>query len=161
MAVSRLHPWLSKRGRANVSGQSISAAGTYTLSIALGRSDYKQAIVVATIPVSVAGTAQRRRTAHIVCTDTLSQAASQATLITTNAFTDAYYISRSITDSAHSGYFYTADSLVSDRYFSDNTPDDISIQSAQINGSNLEVIFKNNNGSSASSLTVDVEYRAQ
>lgn len=158
--ISRLHPWLTKRGRATVTGQSIAILSTYTLSIALGRSDFKQAFIVLTTPNSVAGVVQRRSTASIYCTDVASEAVSQATARISTSWTDGYYFARTYTDSAHKAYFSSAESKISEFYFGDSA-EAIQITSARINGSNLEIVFLNGSSSSAHTLTTHVEYRAQ
>lgn len=166
MAVARLHPVLTKRGRTNVVGQVIAAPPTvddppvtWTLSIALGRSDFTHGFVMLGQPNSVTA-AQRRTTANIYCTTVLADAVAQSTSRKTTTFRNGYKLNYTVIEWAHKGYFYDVDSNLSDAFFSTNA-NRIKVTSAQINGSNLEIVFTNTSLVTSATLTVDVEYRVQ
>jgi len=163
VAVAKTSHPLVKRGATSVSGQSISASSNYTLSIALGRSDFNLGFALVTVPNSVSGVLQRRTTAHLWFTDVLSQAVSQAslrTLVSTTSYNGIQYL---IPDNKHASYFYDADSLLSGAHFdaADEANAKIQITSAQINGSNLEIVFRNIHGAQSATLTVDVEWNVR
>lgn len=154
------------RGRASAASQAMSGSGssspTFLLSIPLGRTDYKTGVALIQTPSTVTGALQQRTIASLYFTDVLSDAVSQAMVRSSLTFTgyngDA---ATTLVDWRLSAYFYDVDSKLSDAAFGDSdTQEFIQISSAQINGSNLEIIF-NNTSAGSQVFTAHVEYRVQ
>lgn len=159
MATAKVTPPLVKRGSTSLVNQAVLANSTYTLSIALGRSDFNIGFAVVTIPNSLAFPLLRRTNAHLWFTDVLADAVAQSTLRVSVPFTSYQLIDYTIADNRHAGYFYSVDGFLSEAQFNnDEFTSAIRILSAQINGSNLEIVFKNINVVGTANVTVDVSW---
>lgn len=164
--TSRVRPAF-ERGRASVSGQSIASESNFTKTITLGRNDYIHGIVVIGNPASITAVNQRRLTANIHVTRTLSQAVAQSSnkeLVEFISYQDEAEIV--VIDWSHRAFFYSEDSRLSDSIFQEEELNVTSstgnrLLSAEIDGVDLNLVFRNTHVSLARTLTVDIEYSVQ
>jgi len=156
MAESRLVGFRTERGTHSVVGQSIAAASTYTVQVPLGRADYRFGVAVLVVPNSVA--ALPGRAMFVMFTDASANGVAQSH--TRDSTTIFGYENRpyTFTNWSTKGYYKGVDPALSDAYF-DTFGSYIRLNSAIINGSNLEFEFYNA-GPGARTLTINISYRS-
>lgn len=157
MTVADLRLLDTERGRKSVD-QTIAGGTTATISIPLKRSDFDFGSLILYLPYSVSDSRNRRSNANIVFTKVLTDAVAQAThrrFTVMRGYTGPAY---SFTNWSHKGYFYSDDATLSNSFFNDGSASSIRVHSARINGSSLELAFKNMSVGT-SILNLEIEYR--
>lgn len=154
-----INPIAYQTGQTATGAVSVAASSTSTISIALNRSDYQYGTLGIYIPVSASSnTLKHRVTALILITTNNSDAFAQGTDYRTETIQSGsgYY---SFTLWQHRGYDFADDAYLSNSLYTTVGSGTIRIDSARINGSNIEIVMRNTSGSSSGSYNVDVRWR--
>ena len=148
----------TERGRESVN-QVVSGGGTATISISLKRTDFDFGNLVLYLPNSVSDARNRRGTSNILFTRQLVDATAQSTNRDFTIMQGYTGVAYAFANWAHKGYFYSADSVLSDSHFMATTVGAIRIKSAVINGASLDIAFENTHPSNTPTLQVEIEWR--
>lgn len=154
-----ISPAIVQTGTTATGNVVVSASSTSTISIALNRSDYQYGIVHMYIPISgSSNTLKQRMTSLILVTTTQSEAVAQSTAYRTEvvASGSGYY---SFTLWQHRGYAFNNDSALSEYAYAVAGSGTLRIDSAVINGSNLEIVIRNQSASFTGTYNFDVRWR--
>ena len=128
------------RIKSSIANQNIPSVSDYTWSIALGVSGYTHGTVLLRVPFSVSNAFNRRGIGYYKFSTVLNEASGFGPSVS------QYVVSLSVfNDRWQSGYAYSIDASLSDYFYSANVAS-VRLTSIQINGSNLDLIFRNISG---------------
>jgi len=158
MPVSALRVLDTERGRHSASAV-VAAGTTYTASIPLKRSDFDYGSLVLYVKQSATYALHRRCTSYVYFTKAVSDAVAKSTEIEVQLLRGYTGPAYDMADWKHRGYFYSDGSKLSDAYFSSVSSGSLRIESCRINGSLLDIAFKNVHPSLSATLAVEIEWR--
>lgn len=154
-----INPTKVQTGETSTGTVSVPASSTSTISIALNRSDYQFGTIGMYIPTSASSsTLKQRMTSLIMVTTSNNDAFAQSTAYRDEVIQSgsAYY---SFTIWQHRGYRFSTDSFLSDANYTVSGSGPLRIDSARINGSNLEIVIRNTVGINAGSYNFNIRWR--